>query len=105
MNNTVLESLLVEARNEVQVTWADEETDKRLKRHIQNGSRLLKKHCGVDDEDLQEGGKANALFLAYVRRAFDGDISGFVNDYLGEIVDLQQEKEVENYEAETESLQ
>lgn len=104
MNNTVLESLLVEARNEVQVTWADEETDKRLKRYIQNGSRLIKKHCGVDDEDLQEGGKANALLLAYVRRAFDGDISGFVNDYLGEIVDLQQEKEVENYEAETESL-
>lgn len=104
MNNTVLESLLVEARNEVQVTWADEETDKRLKRYIQNGSRLIKKHCGVDDEDLQEGGKANALLLAYVRRAFDGDISGFVNDYLGEIVDLQQEKEVENYEAETESV-
>lgn len=104
MNNTVLESLLVEARNEVQVTWADEETDKRLKRYIQNGSRLLKKHCGVDDEDLQEGGKANALLLAYVRRAFDGDISGFVNDYLGEIVDLQQEKEVSDYEAETESV-
>ena len=104
MNNTVLESLLVEARNEVQVTWADEETDKRLKRYIQNGSRLIKKHCGVDDEDLQEGGKANALLLAYVRRAFDGDISGFVNDYLGEIVDLQQEKEVSDYEAETESV-
>lgn len=104
MNNTALESLLEVARNEVQVTWADEETDKRLKRYIENGSRLLKKHCGVEDEDLQEGGKANALLLAYVRRAFDGDISGFVNDYLGEIVDLQQEKEVENYEAETESV-
>ncbi len=104
MNNTVLESLLVEARNEVQVTWADEETNKRLMRYIQNGSRLIKKHCGVDDEDLQEGGKANALLLAYVRRAFDGDISGFVNDYLGEIVDLQQEKEVSDYEAETESV-
>lgn len=104
MNNTVLESLLVEARNEVQVTWADEETDKRLKRHIQNGSRLLKKHCGVEDEDLQEGGKANALFLAYVRRAFDGDISGFVKDYIGDIVDLQLESEVLAYETETESV-
>lgn len=104
MNNTVLESLLVEARNEVQVTWVDEETDKRLKRHIQNGSRLLKKHCGVEDEDLQEGGKANALFLAYVRRAFDGDISGFVKDYIGDIVDLQLESEVLAYETETESV-
>lgn len=104
MNNTVLESLLESARNEVQVTWADEETDKRLKRHIQNGSRLLKKHCGVEDKDFQEGGKANALLLAYVRRAFDGDISGFVADYLGDIVDLQLDKEVEEYEAETESL-
>lgn len=100
MNDAQLLQLLSLCRNELQITWEDSDTDDRIKNHIQNGITYLSRVTGAADTDYNAGGKANALLLAYVRRAISGDISTFEADYLNEIIELQIDSEVESYENE-----
>lgn len=97
MNNNIQSALLDCCRLELQITWQDDDTNARIVNHIQNGVNYIKGKCGVNDEDFVAGGKANALLLAYVRRAMSGDTSTFEADYLRDILDLQIGFEVENY--------
>lgn len=90
-------ALLDLCRLELQITWEDDDTNTRLINHIKNGVTFIKDRCGVLDEDFEAGGKANALFLAYVRRGMSGDLSTFEKDYLSDIVALQIDFEVDNY--------
>lgn len=89
--------LLQLCRNELQITWQNRETDERILNHIRNGVRHISDIGGVTDDDFLEGGRANALLLAYVRRAVSGDISTFENDYMSELLGLQIESEVNSY--------
>ena len=97
MSNELLHALLDLCRLELQRTWTDDDDNARIIMHIKNGVNYIKGRCGVTDEDFNEGGKANALFLAYVRRGISGDLSTFEKDYLSDIVALQTEFEVANY--------
>lgn len=104
MNEALLKELLTVVKNEVQVDFDDD--DKKLTNHIQNGCTELSRICGVEESDFEVGGRANALLLNYVRRAYDGDLTAFRNDFKSEIMTLKAESEVSRYEAksETESL-
>lgn len=97
MSNELLNTLLDLCRLELQRTWTDDDDNARILMHIKNGVHFIKGRCGVTDEDFTEGGKANALFLAYVRRGISGDLSTFEADYLSDIIALQTEFEVDNY--------
>lgn len=97
MSNELLNTLLDLCRLELQRTWTDDDDNARILMHIKNGVHFIKGRCGVADEDFLEGGKANALFLAYVRRGISGDLSTFEADYLSDIIALQTEFEVDNY--------
>lgn len=97
MTNEKESTLLDLCRLELQITWQDADTDARLINHIKNGVTFIKDRCAVHDDDFEAGGKANALFLAYVRRGMSGDLSTFEKDYLSDIVALQIDFEVGNY--------
>ena len=97
MNNEIVSALLDLCRLELQITWNDDDTNARIVNHIKNGINYIKGKCGVNDEDFTAGGRANALLLAYVRRAMSGDTSTFEADYLRDILDLQIDFEVGNY--------
>ena len=102
MSNELLARLLELCRLELQVTWTDTDTDKRITAHIKNGVTKIKELCGVVDEDFEAGGKANALLLAYVRRGNSGDLSTFEADYLHDIISLQTDFELQNGGADNE---
>ncbi len=97
MDGEVINELLECCRRELQITWDDKDTDKRIINHIKSGALTIERDCGVTDIDFKEGGKANALLLAYVRRSYSGDISTFKADYIGDIIALQTDKEVDEY--------
>lgn len=94
MSDEQLEELLELCRNDLQVSWCDFDFDLRIKLHIKNGVLHIKDITGVDDADFNEGGKANALLLSYVRRAISGDTSAFDTDYMSDLIRLQIENEV-----------
>lgn len=94
MLNEQLNTLLDLCLLELQITWRDDDTNARVMTHIKNGVAYIKSKCGVSDEAFTAGSEANALLLAYVRRAVSGDISTFEADYLRAILDLQIDFEV-----------
>ncbi len=97
MNNEQLTALLDICRLELQITWQDDDTNARLINHIKNGVTFITDRTGVVVADFMAGGKANALLLAYVRRAQSGDTSTFEADYLSDIISLQTDFEVSTY--------
>lgn len=97
MSNEQLTALLDNCRLELQITWNDDDTNARIVNHIKNGLVYLQRVTGATDEDFEAGGKANALLLAYVRRAVSGDTSTFEADYLSDIIALQTDFEVDSY--------
>lgn len=97
MSNEQLTALLDNCRLELQITWNDDDTNARIVNHIRNGITYLNRVTGATDEDFEAGGKANALLLAYVRRAVSGDTSTFEADYLSDIIALQTDFEVDSY--------
>lgn len=97
MSNELFNALLDLCRLELQRTWTDDDDNARILMHIKNGVQYIAGRCGVADADFNEGGKANALLLAYVRRGMSGDLSTFEKDYLSDIVALQMEYEVDSY--------
>lgn len=97
MSNEQLTALLDICRLELQITWNDDDTNARIINHIKNAITYLQRVTGATDEDFEAGGKANALLLAYVRRAVSGDTSTFEADYLSDIIALQTDFEVDNY--------
>lgn len=97
MSNEQLTALLDLCRLDLQITWNDDDTNARILTYIKNGVRKIKDKTGVLDEDFNAGGKANDLFLAYVRRAMSGDTSTFEADYLSDIIALQTDYEVNEY--------
>lgn len=97
MSNEQLTALLDLCRLELQITWQDDDTNARIENHIKNAVSYLQRTTGATDDDFAAGGKANALLLAYVRRAIYGDTSTFEADYLSDILALQTDFEVDNY--------
>ena len=95
--NDDLTVLLDLCRLELQITWNDDDTNARIVNNIKNAITFINDKTGAEISDFMAGGKANALFLAYVRRAQSGDTSTFEKDYLSDIVGLQTEFEVKTY--------
>ena len=90
-------TLLDLCRLELQITWNDDDTNARIVTHIKNAITFINDKTGAEISDFMAGGKANALFLAYVRRAQSGDTSSFEKDYLSDIIGLQTDFEVNSY--------
>lgn len=103
MDEKVLLNLLDIVKKDLQIPFADD--DDKLENIILNGANKLSDVCGVVDDDFNTGGRANALLLAYCRRAYDGDLSTFDDDYVRDIMFLKNRKEVDYYaETEAESI-
>lgn len=90
-----LNELISIVKADLQIDFDDD--DNRIKNLILDGTDELSRICGVVTDDFKAGGKANALLLAYVRRAYDGDLTSFRNDYKSEIMTLKSEREYERY--------
>lgn len=105
ISQATIENLLEQAKQELQIDFDDD--DLKITSIIKNGCNELIRICGVCESDFEAGNRANALLLAFVRRAYDGDLSNFRNDYKSEIMTLKTESEVKRYEessAQTESV-
>lgn len=97
----VCAELLEDVKNELDVTWNDEATDRRYRGLIARATTYLDGKAGTvldyDDDDLPR-----TLMIEYVRYARDAALDVFENNYLSMILDLQNRKAVDAYLESTE---
>lgn len=92
------EGLLEDVLNELDMTWADEATEKKYRGFIASGMAYLDKKLGTQ-EDYTQDGMPRTLLMQYVRYARDYALDVFEANYLSMILGAQNDKAVMRFEA------
>lgn len=88
------ELLLQMLRNELFITWEDEETMMRLQRIILSAIPTMNYKLGVSDIDYSEDGMEQNLFINYCVYVYNGCANEFDENYFNEIMQIRQYYEV-----------
>ena len=92
-----MDLLLVLLKNELAITWDEEETNIRLMRIVENAVSTLNFKLGADI-DFSEAGMEQELLLNYCVYAWNNCVNQFDENYFNEIMQLRHKYEVMNYE-------
>lgn len=87
MTEEAFSNLLTEARNRLDITWEDPETDKKLSGFIHRGIDYLDDKAGAKLDYSQEG-HHRALLFDYVRYSRADALDEFENNYLHDLLAL-----------------
>ena len=87
--------LLNAAKNYLDITWEDAETDTKLTGILERGIAYLNRIAGVEQDYTVEG-DAKALLLDYARYVRSSALDEFLTNYLPELLALQMYAEVPN---------
>ena len=93
--------LLEDIENYLNITWSDEATDKKISGLIASGIVYLDGKLG-ESADYTQDGSPRTLLFEYVRYARDYALDVFENNYLCYLLDMQNEKKVNDYVESTE---
>lgn len=94
------ESLLIqELKDNLNITWDEEETNRKLKRIINDAKLTLNWKLG-QNIDYSISGPEHNLFLNYCMYAYNNCTNEFDDNYLNEIMQIRQKYEVLSYEQE-----
>lgn len=93
----LLEELLADVKVYLDITWDDENTDKKLRGIIQRGMKYLNSVAGAElDYSVEDQPKE--LLLDYCRYVRSNALEEFQKNYLHELLSLQINEEVKRYE-------
>lgn len=88
---------LQEVKDHLNITWQDEDTDRKLERIIEDAKSTLNYKIGYNIDYLQSGMEHN-LFLNYCMYSWNNCTNEFDTNYFNEIMQLRQKYEVIQYE-------
>lgn len=91
-------NLLQDLKLKLNITWTEEETERRLERILEDAEITLNFKLGAKI-DYSKGMERN-IFLNYCMYAWNNCLNEFDENYLNEILQLRQKYEVLNYENE-----
>lgn len=83
-------------KNELNITWDEDESDIRLNRIVDNAKIALNEKLGAEI-DYTEDGREQELFLAYCVYIWNNCANEFDDAYLNEIYQIRQKYEVLQY--------
>ena len=92
-------NLLQEVKDKLNITWDEEETNRKLEGIINDAIATLNWKLG-DRIDYSIEGQEHNLFLNYCMYAYNNCTNEFDDNYFNEIMQLRQKYEVLNYEEE-----
>lgn len=92
-------NLIDQVRRKLNITWSDEETDKRINDIIASATPVLKHKLGIADADydFSAPGLENLLFLAYCLYEWNHAANEFDINYANELAQCRAIREVSYY--------
>ena len=90
--NALPAGLLEDVKNQLDVTWSDEATDRKYEGYIAQGMAYLDKKLGASDYTAD--GDPRTLLMEYVRYARDHALDVYENNYRSLILGAQHDREV-----------
>lgn len=95
---TDFSELLADARNYLDITWADEDTDRKLSGILRRGMSYLNDKAGTE-LDYSEEDQPRALLFDYARYARANALDEFEGNYLHDLLALHLKSRVKEAEA------
>lgn len=92
-----LETLFLMLKNELNITWDEEETNLRLSRIVENAVLTMNRKLGATI-DYSEPGQEQELFIAYCMYVYNNCANQFDEHYLNEIMQIRSIYEVKQNE-------
>lgn len=92
-----MELLLQDLKDKLNITWDEEETNRKLKKIIRDATITMNYKLGAKIDYFEDGPEHN-LFLNYCMYAWNNCTNEFDDNYLNEIYQIRQKYEVLNYE-------
>lgn len=92
-----LEYLIELLRNELNITWDDNETSIKLSRIVRNATSSLNYKIGADI-DYSESGQEQELLITYCVYLYNNVSNEFDANYFNDIMQLRHKYEVKQYE-------
>lgn len=102
--NEIPAELLADVKNQLDVTWSDEATDRKYRGLIAAGMAYLDKKLG-EAANYEEDGQPRSLLMDYVRYARDQALDVFENNYQSMILGAQHDLEVKRFVESTKQVQ
>lgn len=89
--------LLEDVKNYLDITFVDENSDKKLTGIVERGMRYLQELAGSTALGFEEEGQARALLLDYCRYARSNALEAFPVNFRAELLALRIAREVAEY--------
>lgn len=95
---TISNGLLTDVKAYLCITWSDETTDNRIRGFIASSMAYIDGKLGAA-ADYEADGAPRELLMERVRYARDSALDVFENNYLSQILSMQNDKKVSDYVA------
>ncbi len=94
-------SLIDQVKRKLDITWVDEDTDRRVADIVDSATPVLKHRLGITEPefDFSKAGLENMLFLALCLYEWNHSANEFWNNYADDIATCQAMHEVAYYKA------
>ena len=102
--NELPKGLLDDVKNNLDITWSDEATDKKISGLIASGMAYLDGKLG-EETDYTMDGNHRTLLMEFVRYARDGALDVFENNYLSLLLAAQNARAVKQYAQKSDAAQ
>jgi hypothetical protein len=93
-----MDKLLQEVKDHLNITWDEEETNRKIERIIKDAIATLNWKLGAKIDYSEEEGQEHNLLLDYCLYAYNQCTNEFDNNYFNEIMQIRQKYEVIQYE-------
>ena len=93
-----MDKLLQEVKDHLNITWDEEETNRKIERIIKDAIATLNWKLGAEIDYSEEEGHEHNLLLDYCMYAYNQCTNEFDNNYFNEIMQIRQKYEVIQYE-------
>ena len=95
----MIEKLLIQVKDKLNITWEDEDTDRRVKKIIASAIPDLLHRLGITDKDFDfsKDGAENTIFLAYCLYEWNHALNEFEDNYSKMIAQVRAKNEVARY--------
>ena len=92
-------NLIDQVKRKLDITWVDEDTDRRIKDIMDSVSPVLKHKLGITDSDydFSVAGLENMLFLALCLYEWNHSANEFDANYANDIAQCRAMREVAHY--------
>lgn len=93
-----MDKLLQEVKDHLNITWDEEETNRKIERIIKDAIATFNWKLGAEIDYSEEEGQEHNLLLDYCLYAYNQCTNEFDNNYFNEIMQIRQKYEVIQYE-------